>query len=251
MIGVLPALIPTSYSTDEPCGAPHVLRLPTCLPACLFTCLLPVQKVLDLSSNKLELLPAELGWLPLRQLGVAGNARLRVPPAVLNRGSTKCDCCWFNRPPKGWLSLGWPACVMCSAMTAKKLSMRFTWVLACERFLSHFTPLLLNPDSCLACLTLPCSRFSLQFPCLPLFRSLLAYLQVVCEQHRLVAEHMNGFLVPQHAQVRMCFCMLAALSTGMIRSYGAWLGRRVQLCPVPLGAVKKQTAAHSEHCSTR
>jgi hypothetical protein len=48
-------------------------------------CTCPAQ-VVDLSHNKLELVPADLGWLGLSQLKLEGNSRLRIPHIVQQRG---------------------------------------------------------------------------------------------------------------------------------------------------------------------
>lgn len=39
-----------------------------------------------MSNNDLELLSADIGWLPLKELHVSGNARLRMPPMVIKHG---------------------------------------------------------------------------------------------------------------------------------------------------------------------
>ncbi len=43
-------------------------------------------QVLNLSNNNFEFLPADVGWLPLKELHVSGNPQLRVPQAVLKHG---------------------------------------------------------------------------------------------------------------------------------------------------------------------
>lgn len=42
--------------------------------------------MLDLANNKLELIPADVGWLPLSDLKLEGNARLRIPRIVQEKG---------------------------------------------------------------------------------------------------------------------------------------------------------------------
>ncbi len=42
--------------------------------------------MLDLSYNDLVTVPAEVGWLPLKQLRVHGNPRLKIPAPVVERG---------------------------------------------------------------------------------------------------------------------------------------------------------------------
>ncbi|KAG1676077.1 hypothetical protein FOA52_014942 [Chlamydomonas sp. UWO 241] len=71
-------------------------------------------QALDVSSNDLRVLPPAVGWLPLKSLELSGNARLRVPPVVLDGG----------------------------------------------------------------------------------FRAVMSYLMVVCEQHRLVEQHLDKFAIP-------------------------------------------------------
>jgi hypothetical protein len=54
------------------------------MPACANHGCIP--QVVDLSHNKLELVPADLGWLGLSQLKLEGNTRLRIPHIVQQRG---------------------------------------------------------------------------------------------------------------------------------------------------------------------
>eukprot|EP00983_Pelagomonas_calceolata_P072359 1151681-Pelagomonas_calceolata.AAC.2 len=42
--------------------------------------------VLNASNNNLEILPADVGWLPLKELRVSGNPNLRIPQTVLKHG---------------------------------------------------------------------------------------------------------------------------------------------------------------------
>lgn len=58
----------------------------------------PPTQGLNVANNDLEFIPADIGWLPLRELHVSGNPRLRMPPVVLKQGFK-----WVLR----WGGQGW------------------------------------------------------------------------------------------------------------------------------------------------
>lgn len=43
-------------------------------------------QLLDLAHNELQVVPAEVGWLPLQALQLEGNVNLRIPASVQAQG---------------------------------------------------------------------------------------------------------------------------------------------------------------------
>ena len=72
-----------SMSMHEQHAGGGVSHPPIC--RCAQTCCPPL-KVLDVSDNQLEIVPAQVGWLPLSQLRLEGNPQLRMPKIVRERG---------------------------------------------------------------------------------------------------------------------------------------------------------------------